>query len=56
MCISARETELACIREMIKEYKSMPSIINGERNWAKTGLYHRIEMKMKACDMKDRHR
>jgi len=51
-----RDEELAEIREMMKVYKSMPSFINGERNWMKTNLYHRTEMKMKAFDMKNKYR
>ena len=51
-----RDEELARIREMMKEYKSMPRFINGERNWAKTNLYHLTEMRMKAFDMKDKYR
>jgi len=64
-----RDEELAEIREMMKEYKSMPRyveirrrngcllpVIERGRNWAKTDLYHIIEMKMKAFDMKDKYR
>lgn len=51
-----RDEELARIHEMMKEYKSMPRFINGERNWAKTDLHHLIEMKMETFDMKDRYR
>lgn len=51
-----RDEELAKIREMVKEYKSMPSFINGRRNPFKTGLYYRIEIKMKAVDMEDKYR
>ena len=51
-----RDEELAQIREMRNEYKLMPLLINGEQNWAKTSLYHRIEMKMGAFDMKDKYR
>ena len=45
-----RDEELAQIREMMNEYKSMPYSV------AKIDLYHRIEMKMKTCDMKYRYR
>ena len=64
-----RDEELAEISKMMKEYKSMPSCIEIQRrnwfyypvverrnNWRKTELYHRIEIKMKTFDMKDKYR